>query len=353
MIPESLSVALGVAPSSHCVLSRAINNHFDVAPSRVSTDKSMKLTLAILLLLAAITAASETKQGCQASFYFVYTDTLGNKYGDVQGKELREIEQHLKKKQHGEICLAAIRDGATDADYIFVVTAETRKRIWQGSEVFYTNYSLEVRLFSPPKTLLHTFARVPTEKDSGYYRHRTPENQVIIGLIDEAANWLDLDLKYRAADGRRSPHGVAGTSPDPTSVGTQAPESRTTFKKYDHGTDESSFGLMAHVKATEQRATQCISTVDIGNSEVEVYNFEHPDSCLGFSNLSAGMNFKARFSLICQGVFDDCTMKNVDGAKAGILIYLPPALSGGDAIIQEYKIVGTRELPSAPQTGAR
>jgi hypothetical protein len=69
---------------------------------------------------------------------------------------------------------------------------------------------------------------------------------------------------------------------------------RTKPKHYDHGTDESSFGLMAHVKATRQEASKCVSVVDIGNSEVEVYNFERPASCLGFSNLSAGMNFKAQ-----------------------------------------------------------
>lgn len=126
-------------------------------------------------------------------------------------------------------------------------------------------------------------------------------------------------------------------------------ETITEPKRYDHGMDESSFGLVAHVKATEQRESQCLSTVDIGNSEVEVYNFENPASCLGSTNLSAGMNFKARFSLICTGRFDQCTMKNVEGAQAGILIYLPPVMPGADAIIQEYKIVGTREIPNAPQ----
>ena len=123
---------------------------------------------------------------------------------------------------------------------------------------------------------------------------------------------------------------------------------RTKGKHYDHGTDESSFGLVAHVKATRQEGGKCFSTVDIGNSEVEVYNFERPGSCLGFSNLSAGMNFKARFSLICKGQFDRCDTKTVDGSRAGILIYLPAAVPGADAIIQEYLIVGTREISNAP-----
>jgi hypothetical protein len=127
-----------------------------------------------------------------------------------------------------------------------------------------------------------------------------------------------------------------------------AANARTKTKHYDHGTDESSFGLVAHVKATRQEAGKCVSTVDIGNSEVEVYNFERPDSCLGFSNLSAGMNFKARFSLVCKGHFDRCDSKSVDGSRTGILIYLPPVSPGVDAIIQEYLIVGTREISTSP-----
>jgi len=119
-------------------------------------------------------------------------------------------------------------------------------------------------------------------------------------------------------------------------------------KHYDHGTDESSFGLMAHVTTTRQEASKCVSVVDIGNSEVEVYNFERPASCLGFSNLSAGMNFKARFALIGKGHFDNCNKKNAEGAQAGILIYFPTVVPGAGAIIQEYVIVGTREITNAP-----
>jgi hypothetical protein len=123
---------------------------------------------------------------------------------------------------------------------------------------------------------------------------------------------------------------------------------KTKPKHYDHGTDEGSFGLVAHVKATKQEASKCVSTVDIGNSEVEVYNFENPVSCLGFSNLSAGMNFKARFALICRGHFDSCNGNNVKGSQTGILVYLPPAVPGADALIQEYIIVGTREVSRTP-----
>src|SRR5882672_671397 len=90
---------------------------------------------------------------------------------------------------------------------------------------------------------------------------------------------------------------------------------RTRPKHYDHGRNEDSFGLVAHVKATRQDGVKCISTVDIGRSEVEVYNFDRPASCLGFSKLSAGMDFKARFSLICKGHFDKCDAKNVGDAQ--------------------------------------
>jgi hypothetical protein len=108
------------------------------------------------------------------------------------------------------------------------------------------------------------------------------------------------------------------------------------------------FGLVAHVKVTTQQATRCVSTVDIGNSEVEIYNYQRPTSCLGFTNLSAGMNFKARFSLICKGQFDNCNTKSVQGSQAGILVYLPPAVPGTDPLIQEYVIVGTKEISSTP-----
>jgi hypothetical protein len=60
------------------------------------------------------------------------------------------------------------------------------------------------------------------------------------------------------------------------------------------------------------------------------------------------MNFKARFSLVCKGHFDNCNTKNVGGAQAGILIYLPSAVPGAEAIIQEYLIVGTREISGTP-----
>jgi hypothetical protein len=74
----------------------------------------------------------------------------------------------------------------------------------------------------------------------------------------------------------------------------------------------------------------------------------HPSSCLGFSSLSAGMNFKARFALICEGHFDNCSTKSAADSRAGILVYLPPVVPGADAIIQEYVVVGTREIPDAP-----
>jgi hypothetical protein len=125
-------------------------------------------------------------------------------------------------------------------------------------------------------------------------------------------------------------------------------QARTKPKHYDHGTDESSFQLTAHIKETRQEASRCVSTVDIGNSEIEVYNSEHPSSCLGFSSLSAGMNFKARFALICKGHFDNCSTKSAADSRAGILVYLPPVVPGADAIIQEYVVVGTREIPDAP-----
>jgi hypothetical protein len=127
--------------------------------------------------------------------------------------------------------------------------------------------------------------------------------------------------------------------------GVSAGYGKAKSRHYDHGTDEKSFSLVAHVKETRQEESRCVSVVDIGNSEVEVYNFERPSVCLGFTNLSAGMDFKARFALVCKGHFDNCDTKNVDVAKTGILIYLAPSVPGTEPLIQEYVVVGTRELP--------
>ncbi|MGP0021296.1 MAG: PDZ domain-containing protein [Candidatus Sulfotelmatobacter sp.] len=177
-------------------------------------------------------------------------------------------------------------------------------------------------------------------------REKKGKYAIYISLHRGALDRKGSVSRYEVVDLKHFERAI-GASPVPHPGVAPATETNVEPRYYDHGTDENSFGLVAHVKATEQRGSQCVSTVDIGNSEVEVYNFEHPDSCLGFTNLSAGMNFKARFSLICEGSFDACTTANVDGALAGILVYLPPVVPGADAVIQEYKIVGTREIPNA------
>lgn len=119
---------------------------------------------------------------CRTSFGFSYTDKLGNKYESVQGKELKEIQQRLSKKQHGSVCI--IDEGVPD--YIFDVRAYPKTRVVEGTEYSYTEYVLELHRGSEPFELVHTFSRTTR-------LGRASENtSPIISLVEDAATYLSV-----------------------------------------------------------------------------------------------------------------------------------------------------------------
>jgi hypothetical protein len=149
--------------------------------------RSMKLTsIAILTLVAFATALAQIgpkPSSCKTSFGFMYTDKLGNKYESVQGKELKEIQQQLSKKQHGSVCM--IDEGVPA--FIFSVRAYPKTRMVEGTEYPYTDYVLEIHRGNEPFELVHTFLR---STHTG--RHHSESTSPIIDLVEDAATWLSL-----------------------------------------------------------------------------------------------------------------------------------------------------------------
>jgi hypothetical protein len=368
--------------------------------------KWIKATLLVSLMTFAVVTFAKTKDNgrppCATVYTVIQQDTLGNvRQGLSNPKNVKWVDKDLGKK-YPDVCYAA-PEPSVETVFVIIVTPATYHgtRVETSTETHETptsgtvtdttagsdTYGQQVGTYEGTTTTTSTSSTaVPYSFDYGVFtltvetfgrdgkpvvRHRFQQKGIYrtyagvpLGgrghhpakaLIEDAVKWIHAggleDTLQGVALGESSSR-LVPISPAPSPGAADVSETSTKPKHYDHGTDESSFGLVAHVKATEQRGSQCVSTVDIGNSEVEVYNFENPGSCLGFTNLSAGMNFKARFSLICSGVFDACTMENADGAQAGILIYMPPVVPGSDAIVQEYKIVGTRELPNTQRANA-
>ena len=144
--------------------------------------KSMQTIVLLLAVSAPVAGQIGPKPpSCKTSFGFVYTDKLGNKYESVQGKELKEIQERLSKKQHGTACI--IDEGAPD--YIFSVRGNAKTRLVDGTEYPYTEYKLEVHRGASPFELMHTFSR-----SSLPGRHRAENSAPIIDLIEEAAAYL-------------------------------------------------------------------------------------------------------------------------------------------------------------------
>ncbi|HKT89490.1 MAG TPA: hypothetical protein VJQ59_13690 [Candidatus Sulfotelmatobacter sp.] len=139
-----------------------------------------------ILLLALCTSAlaqiGEKPASCTTSFGFIYTDKLGNKYESVRGKELREIQARLSKKQHGRICI--IDSGAPD--YVFAVQAFAKTRVVNGTEYPYTEYVLEVHRGGKPFELIHTFSR------STRLGRASESESPIISLVEDAAAYLEM-----------------------------------------------------------------------------------------------------------------------------------------------------------------
>lgn len=85
----------------------------------------MLKSLSVLLLLASPAFAKNPPQTCTVKFGFAYTDKLDNSYRGIQGKELRQTQDKLKK--YGDVCYTA---DETSADYIFFV--HTKPAVYHG-----------------------------------------------------------------------------------------------------------------------------------------------------------------------------------------------------------------------------
>jgi len=139
------------------------------------------LLLFVLVLAAPVLAQIGPKSSsCRTSFGFSYTDKLGNKYESVQGKELKEIQQRLSKKQHGSVCI--IDEGAPD--YIFDARAYPKTRVVDGTEYSYTEYILELHRGSEPFELVHTFSRTTL------FGRASESTSPIINLVEDATAYL-------------------------------------------------------------------------------------------------------------------------------------------------------------------
>jgi len=146
----------------------------------------MKLFQVTALLFAmsipALSQAGPKPTSCKHSFGFMYADKLGNKYESLQGTELKDVQQRLAKKQHGEVCV--IDEGVPD--YIFNVRAEQGSRLINGSELYFNQYTLEIHKGRDPFELEHVFARSTPAR----LRVANENRRVIVDLVEDAAKWL-------------------------------------------------------------------------------------------------------------------------------------------------------------------
>jgi hypothetical protein len=188
--------------------------------------------------LAAVTptlAKKKPVQDCKVSFGFAYIDRLNNNYRGIQGKQLKQVQDKLKK--YGDVCYTS--DDA-NADYIFFV--HTKPAVYHGVqttnntsthtdsnpvsgtitdedgnrsrisgtvdtttttttsssvpyEVDYTVFTLDIMVPKPRSngtteySTLHTFDQkglYNTMYGIGYGKGKNP----IVNVIDAAAKWL-------------------------------------------------------------------------------------------------------------------------------------------------------------------
>lgn len=88
----------------------------------------MKFVLILFLCLAAVTptlAKKKPAQDCKVSFGFAYIDRLNNNYRGIQGKQLKQVQDKLKK--YGDVCYTS---DDINADYIFFV--HTKPAVYHG-----------------------------------------------------------------------------------------------------------------------------------------------------------------------------------------------------------------------------
>jgi hypothetical protein len=95
----------------------------------------MKFFLSIFLVLAAAAPAGANKkpvQDCKVSFGFAYIDRLDNNYRGIQGKQLKQVQDKLKK--YGDVCYTS---DDTNADYIFFVSHQAGRLSWRANNEQY------------------------------------------------------------------------------------------------------------------------------------------------------------------------------------------------------------------------
>ena len=90
----------------------------------------MKTKLLVAVLLFAVTGTSafcnkKPVQDCKVNFAFVYIDRLNNTNRGLQGKQLKDVQDKLKK--YGDVCFT---DNEASADFVFFV--HTKPAVYHG-----------------------------------------------------------------------------------------------------------------------------------------------------------------------------------------------------------------------------
>jgi hypothetical protein len=85
----------------------------------------LSLLLAVLTISAPAMANKKPAQNCKVTFGFAYIDRLNNNYRGIQGKQLKQVQD--KMKRYGDVCYT---NDDTKADYIFFV--HTKPAVYHG-----------------------------------------------------------------------------------------------------------------------------------------------------------------------------------------------------------------------------
>lgn len=122
----------------------------------------MKLLFSVLLTVFTITPALAKKpeQTCKVTFGFAYTDRLDNDYKGIQGKQLKQVKDKLRK--YGDVCYT---DDSDHADYIFYV--HTKPAVYHGVD-------------TSTRTETHT----DTSPISGTIRDQDGNTSTVSGTVD-------------------------------------------------------------------------------------------------------------------------------------------------------------------------
>jgi hypothetical protein len=90
----------------------------------------MRISLLVSVLAFAVTATpafcnKKPEQTCKVTFGFAYIDRLNNSYRGIQGKQLKQVQDKMKK--YGDVCYTG---DDIKADYIFFV--HTKPAVYHG-----------------------------------------------------------------------------------------------------------------------------------------------------------------------------------------------------------------------------